>query len=202
MGSDQRTIEIAEFSPQAQYLEISPDLQYEIKGTKASEKDYLQRWLSKDINELMKLPRTRKEAKSKGITKYFTGKACPQGHVTTRMTASNHCDACRYLAGRKVAQKKNEATKEKTRERNLRLENVVLEDNFCETSPPLLSQERAIEKKQRFYYTGRACIRGHFSQRYTRGNSCVQCQKEDNRRRFRVSIIKLPEQMTIAKNEV
>lgn len=37
---------------------------------------------------------TRAEAKAIGATRYFTGKACPQGHVCERMVVNTDCVKC------------------------------------------------------------------------------------------------------------
>lgn len=41
---------------------------------------------------------SRSEAKSQGIKKYFTGKPCPQGHVSERWVAGYGCIECRQSA--------------------------------------------------------------------------------------------------------
>jgi hypothetical protein len=40
------------------------------------------------------LPKSRKEAKEQGLTKYFTGKPCKKGHLDRRYTASYTCVVC------------------------------------------------------------------------------------------------------------
>jgi len=40
---------------------------------------------------------SRKEAKAKGLKKYFTGKECPRGHIDARYTASGYCLACNLI---------------------------------------------------------------------------------------------------------
>lgn len=37
---------------------------------------------------------TRKEAISKGLVRYFTGKKCKYGHITERYSRNNNCVAC------------------------------------------------------------------------------------------------------------
>lgn len=41
---------------------------------------------------------SRKEAKAQGLSRYFTGKPCKNGHVAERRTASSHCVGCRAEA--------------------------------------------------------------------------------------------------------
>lgn len=40
---------------------------------------------------------TRKEAKAKGLTRYFTGEACTRRHVFYRFTSDCHCVLCHKL---------------------------------------------------------------------------------------------------------
>jgi hypothetical protein len=46
-------------------------------------------------------PASRKAAKALGIDRYFTAKACKNGHVRERITSNGHCIRCRTLAERK-----------------------------------------------------------------------------------------------------
>ena len=56
-----------------------------------------------EIREALKVPRvheldvpviSRIEARQKGVTRYFTGTRCKQGHVSERLTSSGSCIAC------------------------------------------------------------------------------------------------------------
>lgn len=38
----------------------------------------------------------RWEAKQKGETRYFSGKPCPKGHITSRLTVNGVCTICAY----------------------------------------------------------------------------------------------------------
>jgi 5-methylcytosine-specific restriction endonuclease McrA len=44
--------------------------------------------------DLYDLPRTRKEAIERGIKRYFSGKPCPNGHVSARFVSSYNCVDC------------------------------------------------------------------------------------------------------------
>jgi len=37
---------------------------------------------------------SRKEAKDKGLKRYFTGKLCPHGHIEERMVSNGYCIEC------------------------------------------------------------------------------------------------------------
>ena len=52
---------------------------------------------------------TRKEAKERGLARYFTGKPCPHGHVAERWASTSSCVEC--------DRKYREANPEKERER-------------------------------------------------------------------------------------
>ena len=51
---------------------------------------------------------TRKEAKSQGLTRYFTGKPCVHGHVDERKVANKTCVVCSHIAVAKSKAKKPE----------------------------------------------------------------------------------------------
>lgn len=42
-----------------------------------------------------------------------------------------------------------------------------------------MNRERALAKKQMFYFTGFACRNGHISKRYVSNGHCVECGFED-----------------------
>lgn len=199
------TIEKGKFSPQTQYVEVADDLSFTIKGhNPENSKSALERLLSKSVDDLMKLPRTRREAVKKKSIKYYTGKPCSKGHMTTRLTSTNWCDACRCLRRLEQAQKQKESarTKNLRAERKRQMLSGSTTDNRCESNPPLLSRKDALKNRMKFYYTGKRCIRGHLSQRYTIANGCVKCQREDDQRRLNVSIVKVGETLAVAKYEV
>lgn len=68
---------------------------------------------------------SRKQAKAKGLTRYFTGKPCCRGHVAERMVSNYVCVDCanifparkRYLASdkHKAAQKRDYTKHKKKR---------------------------------------------------------------------------------------
>ena len=49
----------------------------------------------------MKLPKTRASARKLGRATYFTGRACPRGHIAPRLTSSCYCLACNNEDGRR-----------------------------------------------------------------------------------------------------
>jgi 5-methylcytosine-specific restriction endonuclease McrA len=64
---------------------------------------------------------SRKQAKTLGLGKYFTGKPCPQGHVSERFTSSGGCVVCvrtRYDADRAENPEKHRETVKRYYRRN------------------------------------------------------------------------------------
>lgn len=51
---------------------------------------------------------TRKEAQATGLTRYFTGKACPKGHVSPRTVSNKACCECANVWSREVREKSPE----------------------------------------------------------------------------------------------
>ena len=66
-------------------------------------------------NEMANEIITRKEAKAKGLTKYFTGLPCKYGHIVDRQTANGVCISCRANIGAKYAAAHPEKMRDKHR---------------------------------------------------------------------------------------
>lgn len=56
-------------------------------------------------------PITCKEAKALGLKRYFTGKPCPHGHVSERISSNGGCVRCLHLASNALAKKTPEKQK-------------------------------------------------------------------------------------------
>lgn len=54
---------------------------------------------------------SQKEAKARGLVRYFTGKACPSGHISERFTSSRQCQRCNYNYPRFYEKKRERARK-------------------------------------------------------------------------------------------
>ena len=44
------------------------------------------------------------------------------------------------------------------------------------------TREQAIQQQQKYYYTGKPCVNGHTSHRYTSSHVCCECSKESSAR--------------------
>ena len=55
---------------------------------------------------------SRSEAKAGGLKRYFTGKPCPAGHVSARVTADKSCVGCWAVKRKKYRQRNLERVRE------------------------------------------------------------------------------------------
>lgn len=58
---------------------------------------------------------SRKEAKEKGLKRYFTGKPCKRGHITERMVSTLTCVACKNERERELYWQDPKAATERTK---------------------------------------------------------------------------------------
>jgi len=56
----------------------------------------------------MKTIITRKEAKAKGLKRYFTGKPCKRGHISERLVCNKGCIECELERKRKARASKRQ----------------------------------------------------------------------------------------------
>lgn len=61
---------------------------------------------------------SRSEAKSKGLTLYYTGAPCANGHVDQRWTVSARCKTCQSASSKKYAAENKDKVKERQKARN------------------------------------------------------------------------------------
>lgn len=97
---------------------------------------------------------TRQEAIERGLTRYFTGKPCPQGHLSERYTRKSGCVECDSEGQKHRILVKNGLAEPKPKPRNLRQE--------------------ALAAGERFYFTGKPCPYGHIAKRHV-SSGCVEC---------------------------
>lgn len=95
---------------------------------------------------------SRKEAKAKGLKRYYTGKPCKHGHVSER-----------YIGGPCVSC--SEAP------RNLNRKNLV-----DEWGDKLVSRKDAKARGLKRYFTGKPCKHGHIGERQTCDGRCMECR--------------------------
>lgn len=116
---------------------------------------------------------TRKEAKEKGLARYYTGKPCKHGHLSERTVPNKRCMACHR-------ERQNKSYVKKPRETS--------------------ALQVAIDSGLDVYFDGKPCPKGHTSGRRTKDTLCIDCKKEyardytkketDSQRKKRLAILK------------
>lgn len=100
----------------------------------------------------------RQEAKDLGLTHYYNGIACKQGHLDFRDVKSSGCMECARLYYRNKTQVK----------RDIRTYEVLQRSN-------------AAQLNQIHYFTGLPCEVGHICKRYVNDAKCVECIANRNK---------------------
>lgn len=102
---------------------------------------------------------TRAEARAAGLSMYFTGKKCVNGHLSYRVVRDGHCYSC-----------------VKAREK-LRLEKrkSVNSSRRVERGPSRRQIAQILELSH--YRAGRPCKRGHY-RRLTSTGDCMECSRD------------------------
>ena len=123
---------------------------------------------------------TRKEALERGLKRYFTGKACPHGHVEERYVCDTKCVGCSrekaltyYTANRETELVRLAAMR--AAERAGRPLSAKAKMDAC--------RSEAREKGLKRFFTGDPCKRGHVSERYVSSAGCVECHLTYNKAR-------------------
>jgi hypothetical protein len=108
---------------------------------------------------------SRKDAAERDLKYYFTGVPCSKGHISIRYVSTFSCVECFGVT----------------------TPHVPKDIDFTSfTSPPdgmVISRFEAISSGYRHYYTGKSCIRGHYSRRDVRTWECLACSKEDDQKK-------------------
>lgn len=145
-----------------------------------------------------------KQARARGLNRYFTGEPCVKGHISQRIVSSRHCVTCHYLA--QEAWKKNNPDKVKENNRKMNKSRVLRGINrkkrcckLCEADisggprPQRLCSECGldpdrIKRERRKHYLlfknrhrqKRFCniCSGDISERPTNTLYCSKCRKE------------------------
>ena len=103
---------------------------------------------------------TRKEAKEKGLSRYFTGKPCKYGHMSERTVTGGNCIECynlKYWGNRERPKK------------------IKVPEHLQQY---LITRKQAILAGQKTYFTGQPCKRNHVASRVASSSDCVMCIRE------------------------
>jgi hypothetical protein len=99
---------------------------------------------------------SRKEAKILGLKRYFTGKACVNGHITERTVSSEGCMECSRL--RAIGKVKS------TEEHDIAIQ-----------YGKRVSRKQAKQEGLKHYFTCHPCKFGHIAKRYVHNGECFEC---------------------------
>ena len=119
---------------------------------------------------------SRKDARAKGLTRFFTGVPCPAGHTDQRSTANGGCLTC----GRQMARERRGSDLARIERLQMAKMRPLPESMI---GRPVVTRVRAIALGLPRYWTGAACVNGHFAERMTKGKQCLGCHREGAARR-------------------
>jgi 5-methylcytosine-specific restriction endonuclease McrA len=111
------------------------------------------------------LPVSRKEARIVNSKFFKSGKKCPAGHDSKRLTSNGTCYSCSKDRLEKWTAKK-EDKKQK-----------------IDLLKGLFPKKYATENGLKRYLTGKACANGHYAERRASDSKCMDCVKNKNRKR-------------------
>ena len=111
----------------------------------------------------------RSEAIELGLKRYFDGKTCPSGHLSWKLVSNYTCVECLHQKHKVKRQIKRTKTKNDREEEQERL-------NGAHRFPPTTAKAKALGFNR--YFTGLPCPKGHVSERYISGHTCVQCIRD------------------------
>lgn len=127
---------------------------------------------------------SRKQAFETGSKYYFTGKKCKYGHIAKRLVTTRYCIDCHRLDAQSRREKKRNK-KIKLNEQNFKKLKISMEKYCFENGLKILTLEEAKKQNLIRYFSGVKCAQGHLAERYTRSNSCCECEKLKTRKMAR-----------------
>jgi 5-methylcytosine-specific restriction endonuclease McrA len=125
----------------------------------------------------------RKEAKARGLKRYFTGKPCPHGHIAERAVNTGICLICR----RAISKKWKAANQEQVRERRKqwREENPDIDRKWREEN-----REWVRERGKAHYRKNRDRLRAYWKERYANNREAelerTKKWESENKERIRI----------------
>lgn len=89
---------------------------------------------------------SRKEAKARGLKRYFTGKPCKHGHASERFTPSKGCRECQRLTNKNWGHSNPDKRREK--DRNYRTKNREKRNAFVSKRLHKIADLLAVLRKE------------------------------------------------------
>jgi 5-methylcytosine-specific restriction endonuclease McrA len=134
---------------------------------------------------------TRAEAKAAGSKLYFTGKACPQGHLAPRITINGYCQECsrasatryrkanpeRFRASHTASKRRNNDKYIAARRARRREQDSGLPARQATRAHDRKSRATALDQGVECYESARPCKYGHAGLRFAKSYGCVECWK-------------------------
>lgn len=136
---------------------------------------------------------SRAEAISLGLTRYFTGMPCPNGHVAPRIVSNGSCHVCSLEKGkRKYAVKRDDPQFRKANAvrslanynakmagqhevRQTKLDAQIAAAKLQFPDAKIRTRKEAIAEGASTYFVGAKCPKGHIAERRVSGCRCVEC---------------------------
>lgn len=125
----------------------------------------------------------RSTALSLGLSRYFLGIPCPQGHISERLVRNYECVRCKVEAtsrrARNISPEKRSHRNTKARLRigiKRRKKIAIREQNRYQNIPNYLPRKEAVKQGLTYYFTGRPCKNGHIAERLVATWTCVECR--------------------------
>lgn len=123
---------------------------------------------------------TLDEAYDTDLEFYHNGWSCRRGHwdQLRRIDTNNMCVACEFERGGAAKQRWSVRAKHNVYRRLFGLPDMRENDAFERGHPITSARDFARQNEEKFYNTGRPCVYGHHSDRYTSTGNCAECLKE------------------------
>lgn len=124
---------------------------------------------------------TKEEAKRRGLKQYFVGKVCGKGHVSDRNVSTNQCRQClrEYYRDKTLSKKTNQRV---TKVHSIESAKMVVPSDL---HSKIILKEEAEAKGLVRYFTGLPCARGHISERKVSSGDCLECKRDNHKRRLK-----------------
>jgi 5-methylcytosine-specific restriction endonuclease McrA len=106
---------------------------------------------------------SRRAALAQGLTRYFSGETCPQGHVAERFVTSYACVAC-TISRADERRSSVRATKRAARPKPKQPNRVISRKD---------AQTQGLVR----YFTGYPCKRSHLAERLVSDKACMMCMR-------------------------
>jgi hypothetical protein len=106
---------------------------------------------------------SRKEAKARGLKRYFAADVCLRGHIAERNVCNGRCVTCSRMSDKKFRLSRGKGLLPRGR-------------------PRLSERMLAMQEGRNRYFTGKPCAHGHVADRFVRKYGCVECKRNKRKK--------------------